>query len=105
MSPGDISAAVARVRAEFMEMPGLRLTPPQAARLMGLDQATCDAVIEALVRNGSSAGPPRARRPRGGHDLVRAFNIDAGLHRLGPIAGLDTEGTSVLYTPRCATFL
>lgn len=50
MAPGDISAAVARVRAEFMEMPGLHLTPPQAARLMGLDQATCDDVIEALVQ-------------------------------------------------------
>ncbi len=48
MSPGDISAAVDRVRAEFMEMPGLRLTLPQAARLMGLDQVTCNQVIRAL---------------------------------------------------------
>jgi len=50
MAPLDINAAVARVRAEFLEMPGLHLTPPQAARLMGLDQATCDSVIEALVQ-------------------------------------------------------
>jgi hypothetical protein len=50
MSPGDFRAAVARVRAEFTEMPGLRLTPSQAARLMGLDQATTDFVIEALVQ-------------------------------------------------------
>jgi hypothetical protein len=48
MSPREISAAVDRVRAEFMEMPGLRLTLPQAARLMGLDQVTCDHVIGAL---------------------------------------------------------
>ena len=31
-------------------MPGLRSTPSQAARLMGLDHATCDSVIEALVQ-------------------------------------------------------
>lgn len=50
MSPGEFRAAVARVRAEFMEMPGLRLTPSQAARLMGVDQATSDVVIEVLVQ-------------------------------------------------------
>ena len=49
MSPREISAAVDRVRAEFTEMPGLRLTVPQAARLMGLDQETCDYIIGALV--------------------------------------------------------
>ena len=48
MSPREISLAVERVRAEFMEMPGLRLTLPQAARLMGLDRATCEHVIGAL---------------------------------------------------------
>jgi len=51
MSPGEFRAAVARVRAEFAEMPGLRLTPSQAARLMGLDQATCDCIIETLVQD------------------------------------------------------
>jgi hypothetical protein len=48
MSPREISLAVDRVRAEFTEMPGLRLTVPQAARLMGLDQETCEFVIKAL---------------------------------------------------------
>ena len=39
-----------RVRSEFNEMPGLRLTPAQAARLLCLDQPACQRVIDALVR-------------------------------------------------------
>jgi hypothetical protein len=38
-----------RVQCEFLEMPGLRLTTPQARRLWGLDAAQCDAVLGALV--------------------------------------------------------
>jgi hypothetical protein len=40
---------VQRVRSEFNEMPGLRLTPQQAARLWHVDSRACDQVIEALV--------------------------------------------------------
>jgi hypothetical protein len=42
---------VDRVRSEFLEMPGLRLTPAQAARLWGMDDKSCDRVISALVRS------------------------------------------------------
>ncbi|HYS25077.1 MAG TPA: hypothetical protein VEP46_05725 [Vicinamibacterales bacterium] len=38
-----------RVRAEYLEMPGLRLTRAQARRLWALDAALCDAVLSALV--------------------------------------------------------
>ncbi len=38
-----------RIRGEFLEMPGLRLTSAQAQRLWGLDRPTCDAVLTALV--------------------------------------------------------
>jgi hypothetical protein len=38
-----------RVQGEFLEMPGLRLTTPQARRLWGLDAAACDALLAALV--------------------------------------------------------
>ena len=38
-----------RVQGEFMEMPGLCLTPAQARRLWGLDEASCDALLGALV--------------------------------------------------------
>jgi len=38
-----------RVQGEFLEMPGLRLTEPQARRLWGLDAASCSALLGALV--------------------------------------------------------
>jgi hypothetical protein len=40
---------VGRIRAEFLEMPGLRLTVAQAARLWGLDEGACRRVIDVLV--------------------------------------------------------
>ena len=43
---------VGRIRAEFLEMPGLRLTLTQASRLWGLDERACRNVIDVLV--GSS---------------------------------------------------
>jgi hypothetical protein len=51
MSPTELHAAVERVRGEFLEMPGLRLTVPQAARLWGLDVPSCEAVLAVLVRS------------------------------------------------------
>lgn len=38
-----------RIKGEFDEMPGLRLTPAQAARLWGLDHATCEHTLARLV--------------------------------------------------------
>ena len=38
-----------RVQGEFLEMPGLRLTVAQARRLWGLDAASCDALLHALI--------------------------------------------------------
>ena len=38
-----------RVQGEFLEMPGLRLTEPQARRLWGLDAVSCGAMLDALV--------------------------------------------------------
>ena len=35
-----------RIRSEFLEMPGLRLSREQAQRLWALDAATCDRVLE-----------------------------------------------------------
>lgn len=41
-----------RIRAEFLEMPGLDLTPAQAQRLWGLDQLTCEYLCERLLEDG-----------------------------------------------------
>ena len=38
-----------RIRAEYREMPGLRLTAPQAERLFGLDSDTWNAVVTVLL--------------------------------------------------------
>ena len=42
-------AVLRRVRSEFQEMPGMRLTLDQAMRLWDLDRPTCCAVLESLV--------------------------------------------------------
>ena len=44
-----IQDVVRRIRGEFLEMPGLRLTPQQAKRLWRLDDTSCEAVLGALV--------------------------------------------------------
>ena len=49
-APPAFSQLVDRVRCEFLEMPGLRLTIPQAARLWGLDLPSCEAVVDVLIR-------------------------------------------------------
>ena len=41
-----------RVDSEYHEMPGLSLTAAQARRLWRLDPATCEKVLDALVREG-----------------------------------------------------
>ena len=45
----DFHCLLNRVRSEFMEMPGLQLTVPQASRLWGLDLTASRLVIDALV--------------------------------------------------------
>ena len=40
---------LARVRAEYLEMPGMRLTARQVQRLCGIDMAACTHVLDALV--------------------------------------------------------
>ena len=45
----SIAEVIARVRAEFLEMPGLCLTTSQAQRLCGLERTVCDLVLAGLV--------------------------------------------------------
>ena len=44
-----------RVLAEFRDMPGLRLTLPQAARLFDIEPARCGRMLAALVDSGCLA--------------------------------------------------
>ncbi len=43
---------IRRVQGEFLEMPGLRLTEPQARRLWALEPSLCSAVLTELVDDG-----------------------------------------------------
>jgi len=46
-------AISARIRAEYYEMPGMRLTVSQAARLFNLELAHCARVLDGLVKKGA----------------------------------------------------
>jgi DNA-binding IclR family transcriptional regulator len=41
-----------RVRSEYLEMPGLKLTPWQAARLLGVEPAASERALMSLVNSG-----------------------------------------------------
>jgi hypothetical protein len=43
----------ARIRAEYREMPGLRLTLAQAARFWHMEARACESVLMALVAEGT----------------------------------------------------
>lgn len=62
-------ALLQRIQAEYLEMPGLALTPAQASRLWSLSSDDTDALIETLVLIGflartSSGSYVRTGRPR-----------------------------------------
>jgi len=46
------SELLVRIRMEFLEMPGMRLTRSQAQRLWNLSQTASSRVLEALVEQG-----------------------------------------------------
>jgi hypothetical protein len=43
-----LSELLGRIRGEYLEMPGLKLTLAQAQRLWGLDRTLCEAALAAL---------------------------------------------------------
>jgi hypothetical protein len=59
-SPHDDGELSVRINAEFGEMPGLRLTLPQAARLFNVERTQCERVLGALVKRGALASDGRA---------------------------------------------
>jgi len=55
-----------RIRAEFMEMPGLSVTVWQATRLWNLDEHVCRAVLDLLVQGGFLTETRQGAFRRGG---------------------------------------
>ena len=55
MNPRHVRPAndlLRRIQGEFLEMPGLRLTEPQARRLWNLDALSCSTVVSVLLDAG-----------------------------------------------------
>lgn len=53
------ASVIDRVRAEFVEMPGLELTLPQAVRLWNLGFDDCRHVLDSLADAGFLRWTPR----------------------------------------------
>jgi len=70
-----------RIQGEFLEMPGLCLTQPQACRLWGLDRETCGTLLSRLVdakflmrtRDGAFVQLDRTQRAAGPMDPAELF--------------------------------
>ena len=75
---------VQRIRAEYLEMPGLTLRPEQVQRLCGVDSALCESILDVLVESGflsrrADGAYARHRNP----DISRARQAKAGLEPSG----------------------
>jgi hypothetical protein len=49
MSASLLERPLKRIRAEYLEMPGLRLKLEQVERLCGVDRSICQMVLDSLV--------------------------------------------------------
>ncbi len=70
-----IENVLIRLRAEFVEMPGLRLTPDQVQRLCGVEENLCQRALDALVETRFlciKADGAYARLAEGGPELPSA---------------------------------
>ena len=81
---------IARIRGEYREMPGLRLTLAQACRLWQVETATCEVVLQTrvaedfLIRttNGFMALPaPQVARPAPFRAAIGPSGANASLVR------------------------
>lgn len=75
-----IDGLTARVRGEYREMPGLRLTLPQACRFWQIDSAVCERIFTALV-----AERFLDRRPDGGYVALPGARLTPAPKVLRPV--------------------
>ena len=66
-----------RVLADYLEMPGLCVTPKQAARLWNLTPEECKAVLATLVESGQLYCDDRGQYARRAHGLRQPSSIAA----------------------------
>jgi len=73
----SFAALVDRVRLDFVEMPEMELTLPQAVRLWSLGMDDCRFVIDSLVDAGFLAWTPKRTIVRRGRDpLSRSHDTE-----------------------------
>jgi hypothetical protein len=101
----------ARIRGEYREMPGLRLTFAQACRLWQMDAVACATVLETLVAehflvqtaNGAYMALPSIARPRTGPaPLAERTNDAASTPELGITARKGSGAIELLSRPRAS---
>ena len=71
----SFATVVDRVRMDFVEMPEMELTLPQAVRLWSLGMDDCRFVIDALVDAGFLAWTPKRTIVRKGRDPLSRQDI------------------------------
>ena len=85
MSPHRAEKLLYRIRAEYLEMPGLRLTLKQAQRLLGLDEGTCarslDVLVEAKFLVQTDRGYVRLTEGPAAHPPLRMAKTSLDLSR------------------------
>jgi hypothetical protein len=82
MSASTADRFLERIRAEYLEMPGLRLTREQVGRLCGVESTLCQSVLNALVEVRFlcvSDGGVYARVTEGEYSPPRAVKADLRL--------------------------
>lgn len=73
-----------RLRAEYLEMPGLRLRATQVQRLCGIESNICNLLLEALVnerflRINADGTYARASEGQTGPDMATRNRRDSGV--------------------------
>ena len=66
---GSFDTLVQIVRAEFVEMPGMRLTVAQIRRLWHLDDEVCDQLTQHLIDDGFLTQDRKSRLHRAAADI------------------------------------
>ena len=80
MSQSALPDVLQRIRAEYLEMPGLTLTGDQIQRLCAVEEGACRMAIDVLVSTGFLAVRPGGAYGRVlDHDLSRARPAQASL--------------------------
>lgn len=80
----SLTIATSRIRAEYLEMPGLSLTETQAARLLGLDRRATVEALGSLERDGFLQRTSSAQFVRG-DTILRRRDVSV-MRRLSEVA-------------------